>query len=98
MNMTFFHVPTPQDFEIGKGLPGNLAMALIEKKVYIALVVVGNQYLTDSFFDVNNPYNTMSVRWYVPCSVKYPRWSSIFRILSVELWIVLIISTVIATI
>ena len=40
----------------------------------------------------------MRVRWYVPCSVKYPRWSSIFRILSVELWLVLIISIVLATI
>ena len=40
----------------------------------------------------------MSVRWYVPCSIKYPRWSSIFRVLSVELWLVLIISIVIAAI
>ena len=40
----------------------------------------------------------MRVRWYVPCSVKYPRWSSIFRILSTELWLVLIISIVIAAI
>ena len=39
-----------------------------------------------------------SVSWYVPCSVKYPRWSNIFRILSVELWLVLITSIVIATI
>ena len=34
----------------------------------------------------------MSVRWYVPCSVKYPRWSSIFRMFSVELWLVLTLS------
>jgi len=35
---------------------------------------------------------------YVPCCVKYPRCCSIFRILSVELWFVLIISIVIVTI
>jgi len=52
----------------------------------------------DPFFDTTNTYNMMSIRWYVPCSVKYPRWSSVFRILSVELWLVLIISIVIATI
>ena len=40
----------------------------------------------------------VSVRWYVPCSVKYTRWSSIFRILTVELWLVLIISIVTAAI
>jgi len=37
------------------------------------------------------------IRWYVPCSVKYPRWSSILWILCVELWLILIISIVIAT-
>ena len=40
----------------------------------------------------------VSFSWYVPCSVKYPRWSSIFRILSVELWFFLIISIVIVAI
>ena len=34
---------------------------------------------------------------YVPCSVKYPRWNSILRILSVELWLVLFISIVLAS-
>ena len=54
--------------------------------------------LSKSFFDSTNPYYIMRVRWYVPCSVKYPRWSSIFRILSVELWLVLIISILLAAI
>ena len=40
----------------------------------------------------------MSVRWYVPCSVKYSIWSRFFRILSVELWFVLIILIVTAAI
>jgi len=38
------------------------------------------------------------MRWYIPCSVKYPRRSSIYSILSVELWLLLIISIVIADI
>jgi len=49
-------------------------------------------------FYSTSTYNIMSVRWYVPCSDKYPRWNSIFRIQSVELWLVLIISIVIAAI
>jgi len=40
----------------------------------------------------------LSLQWYVPCSVKYPRWSSFYRILSVELWLVLILSIVMAAI
>ena len=39
----------------------------------------------------------VSMSWYVPCSVKYPRWNSILRILSVELWLVLFISIVLAS-
>jgi hypothetical protein len=59
---------------------------------------LGTNSLSVSYFDSTNTYYIMNVRWYVPCSVKYPRWSSIFRILSVELWLFLIISIVIAAI
>jgi len=98
MNMTFVHVPTPQDFELEKSLVNNLIVDLVQKKAYIALGAVGTNFLSNSFFDLSNTYNLMSIRWYVPCSVKYPRWSSVFRILSVELWLILIISIVIAAI
>ena len=66
---------------------------MFRKEAYIALGAVGNQILFQS-----NTYSIMKIRWYVPCSIKYPRWSSIFRILSVDLWLVLIISIVIAAI
>jgi len=44
MNMTFIHVPTPPDFEIGISSTGNLTAALFEKKAYIALGVVGSHF------------------------------------------------------
>ena len=96
MNMTFFLVPTPDGFEIEHGTVTNLIRSMMEKKVYLALGNVGNRLF--SLFEFTNTYHFNSVIWYVPCSVKNPRWSSIFRILSVELWIVLIISIVIAAI
>jgi hypothetical protein len=98
--MTFVHVPTPDGFEIEQGLKNNLSNAIIAKEAYIALGGGGTSFLQDSFFDSTNAHIVMGVRWYVlvPCSVKYPRWSSICRILSVELWLVLIISIVIAAI
>jgi len=98
MNMSFVHVPTPEGFEMEEGLVDNLIGAMFEKEAYIALGNVGTNYLKVSDFDSCNSYYMLRVRWYVPCSVKYPRWSSIFRILSVELWSVLIISIVIAAI
>jgi len=98
MNMTFVHVPTPEGLDVEKRSPDNLIMDMITKEVYIALGDVAIQFLNNTYFDSTNTYKTTRVRWYVPCSVKYPRWSSMFRILSVELWLVLIISIVIAAI
>ena len=98
MNMTFFHVPTPEGFEIEEGLTDNLTGAMIAKKASIALGLLSTHNFVDSFLDSTNSYYFMGYRWYIPCSDKYPRWSSIFRILSVEMWLVLIISIEIAAI
>jgi len=98
MNMTFVHVPTPEGFEIENGSVNNLVNATIAKETYIALGGVTNNFLYYTSFDLTNSHFTTRFRWYVPCPVKYQRWSSIFRILSVKLWIVVIISIVIAAI
>jgi hypothetical protein len=99
MNMSFVYVPTPEGFDLEDGsLIDNLLKGMFGMEIYIASGNVGKNYLIDSIIDSINSYYMLSVRWYVPCSVKYPRWSSIFRILSVELWLVLNISIVIAAI
>jgi hypothetical protein len=100
MNMTFVHVPTPEGFEIEKVSTDNLITAILAKEAYRALGDLGTHILLDSLFDTTSTYFIMSYRWHVPCSEKYARWSSIFIIPSVELWIVLItcISIVIAAI
>jgi hypothetical protein len=98
MNMTFIHIPTPNNFECDMEMTNNLITAMIAKEVYIAVGYLGTRYLSDPLLDSTNSHYTMSIRWYVPCSFKNPRWSSIFRILSEELWIVLIISIVIVAI
>ena len=96
MNLIFVLVPTPEDFEMCRGLVQNLIRTMIAKAAYIALCDVGKHILLESYFDATSTYNT--VRWYVPCSVKYPTWSSIFRTLSVNLWIVLIFKILIVAI
>ena len=98
MNLTFVYVPTPEGFEFGKGSINNLFTAMIAKEAYLALGSVKRNFSFYTFFDLTNTYTTTKLRWYVPCYVKYPRWSNMFRILSVELWLVLIISIVIAAI
>jgi len=98
MNMTYVYVPTPEGFENGQVFEIYLVRTLIAKKAHIALGDVTTRFLLFSLFDITNCHIITRVRWYVPCSVKYPRWSSIFRILSAELWLVLIISIVIVAI
>jgi hypothetical protein len=98
MNMTFIHVPTPAGFEFENRLTDNLTSAMLAKEVYIALGGMGRTYLMEPSLDFSQPYYTTGFGWYVQCSIKYPRWSSLFRILSVELWLVLFISIAIAAI
>jgi hypothetical protein len=98
MNMTFLYVPTPECFELEEGSVNNLVSDMIAKEAYIALGSVTGIFLFYTSFDITNSHFTTRYRWYVPCPVKYPRWSSMFRILSVELWIVLIILIVFAVI
>jgi len=100
LNMTFIHVPTPEGFEFEKGSTDNLRVirAMIDKNAFIALGKLETRILFDKFLDSSNSYYFLTHRWYVPCSDKYSRWNSIFRIFSLELWLVLIISIVIAAI
>jgi len=99
MNMTFVHVSTPEDLNYVNGrLSDELFWAMISKETDIALGDLQLNFIFYSYFDSSNTHYIFSYRWYVPCFIKHPRWSSMFRILAVELWLVLIISIVIAAI
>ena len=93
MNMTLALV-TESEKIVGE----YIMRSIFGKDYYIIVGNVGNDLLSNPFFSSTNTYYIMTIRWYVPCSVKYPRWSSIFRILSVELWLFLIILTLTAAI
>jgi hypothetical protein len=98
INMTFVYVPTPEGFEVECGSVNNLVSAMNAKEAYIALGRVERNLLYYSSFDFTNSHFTTRYRWYLPCPAKYPRWSSMFRILPVELWIFIIVSIVFAAI
>jgi hypothetical protein len=85
MNTTFSHVPTPEGFEVEKQSVNNLVTAMIAKEAYIALGSLRRNSVFHTSFSLTNSHYTTRFRWYVACSVKYPKWGSIFRILSVEL-------------
>jgi hypothetical protein len=98
VNMTYMFVNTPQGFETLRASTRHLRKAMIAKKVYIALGGVGTNYLLESVFESTNAYIELTASWHVPCPAKYARWSSMFRILRVELWVVLVISIVVVAI
>ena len=97
MNMELVHDLTP-DVEINVETMVKLTRDMFAKQIHVALSALQTDMMSQPFFDSTNCYYVMSVRWYVPCSVKYRRWSCIFRILSVELWLVMFTSIVIAAI
>jgi len=99
MNMNFFHVPTPEFINnVNTSWSDDLFWAMTAKEADIALGDLKLHTILHSYLACSNTYYIFSARWYVPCFVKHPRWSSTFRILSVELWLVLILSIVIAAI
>jgi hypothetical protein len=97
-NMTFVHVTTSDVFEGNEISVYNLIKGTFAKTFYTALGDMGKHSMIQPFMDFTNTYFTVNIRWYIPCSIKLPRWSSIFRILSVELWLFPIISIVIVAI
>jgi len=98
MNMTFVRVPTPEDFALEPGLLNSLFTAMTAKEVNIVVGGVKRSLWYYSSFDLTNSYHTTYFRWYVPCSIKYPRLTRIFRIMSAELWLVLMVSILIVAI
>jgi len=94
MNMTFINVPSRESLETAKNWLYVLFTSLFLKEYYIIVGNMGNNIILYPHFSSTNSYYIITVCWYVPCSDKYPRWRSIFKVLSVELWLVLIISIV----
>jgi len=52
----------------------------------------GGRWSWEKEIDTTISYFMRRVRWYVPCAFKYPRWSSIYRIFSTQLWVCLMLS------
>jgi hypothetical protein len=97
--MTYILVPIHESYRMYLCKNLDILSAEMRSNLFdIAVGDVGLPYLFKSCLDSINSYSITTIRWYVPCSDSYPRWSSIFRILSVELWLVLMISIVIAAI
>jgi hypothetical protein len=95
LNMSLLLFPTQYNFS---RIRKSFAIAIISKNIDLALGGIVEHFMFGEMLEATKPFSLLNFRWYVPCSIKLPRWSSIYRILSVELWLVLIISLVLAAI
>ena len=77
--------------EIYSGEVLDLYTSMYSKKAHVILGDIVEHSMVEYFLDATKHYSLGNIRWYVPCSIKLPRWSSILIKLSVELWLVLII-------
>jgi hypothetical protein len=92
LNMTTTYVPPPSSFQDGD-LPGGFGLLqLDEAHILFGGLESRARWGWEKYIDTTASYLMRHVKWYVPCAFKYPRWSSIYRIFSAQLWVCLILS------
>jgi hypothetical protein len=65
---------------------------------YIYIGVNFAFHSTLPFEEYTQSYHSVHYVWYMPCAVKYQRWSPFFKIFSVDLWMYFSVSLVLAVI
>jgi hypothetical protein len=80
----------PQDGKLGERLKG--------KPFILVGWYPGLHSELDYFSDYTRSYFSLRFAWYTPCAVKYRRWSRLFNIFSVDMWISFALSLVLAVI
>ena len=92
LNMTTKYGPLPSLFQDGD-LPGGFVLLQLDKAdILIGRLESRARLGWEKEIDTTVGYLMRHLKWYVPCAFKYPRWSSIYRIFSAQLWVCLILS------
>jgi hypothetical protein len=93
LNMTEKYLPSPNSFEVQNEIL-EVVQSLISGKADIVFGGVESRarWAWQDYIDTTRSYFTRRIRWYVPCAFKHPRWNSIFRIFSRQLWFCLMMS------
>jgi hypothetical protein len=64
-----------------------LSAELVKGTADILIGQVLREEIFSSYLETTRSYYSIRISWCTPCATKYPRWSNIFRIFSVDLWI-----------
>ncbi|KDR23129.1 hypothetical protein L798_15211 [Zootermopsis nevadensis] len=91
LNMTARYLPAPNSFESqNKLLDVVQALVFGEADIVLGGVESRARWGWEEYVDTTISYLSRRMLWYVPCAFKHPRWSSIFRIFSPQLWLCLV--------
>jgi hypothetical protein len=87
LNMTETYLPSPSSFEVQNQIL-DAVQSLVSGQADIVFGGVESRarWAWQDYIDTTNSYFTRRIRWYVPCAFKHPKWNSIFRIFSRQLW------------
>jgi hypothetical protein len=98
LNMSETYIPAPNSFQNGQ-YDGVLSSFEYDKAdVLFGGAETRGRWAWQDHVEVTCSYFTHKIRWYVPCSFKYPRWSSIFRIFYPHLWVCVLLSLAVTSV
>jgi hypothetical protein len=101
LNLSVVGLPAryPNSKRIDQFVPiNNLSVELVKGKADIVIGQVLREEIFSCYLKTTRSYYSMKIAWCTPCATKYPRWTRIFMIYSVDLWICFISSIVLAVI
>jgi hypothetical protein len=97
LNMSYF--ADYADFLLVKADEAGINTEKLEGNPFISGgETVGLGSFIDNFGEYTRGYFSPRTSWYMPCSVKYERWSHFCNIFSVDMWICFTLSPVLAVI
>jgi hypothetical protein len=101
LNLSLVGLPAhyPGSKSIDKFVTMNtLTAELVQGKADIVIGQILREEIFSFSLETTRSYYSMRTAWCTPCAAKYPRWSRIFKIFSVDLWISFTLSLVLAVI
>lgn len=101
LNLSVVGLPPryPRSKRVNKFLSLNtLSAELVKGRADIVIGQVLREEIFSYSLETTRSYYSIRIAWCTPCATKYPRWTRIFRIFSVDLWISFTLSLVLAII
>ncbi|PSN29099.1 hypothetical protein C0J52_28382 [Blattella germanica] len=92
--MTEEYIMAPEDYTVLSNSDGKTGF-LFQSIGDIAIGCVAITEIFECYEECTKTYYTIRLSWCSPCAIKLPRWNSLIRIFSAELWVSVIFALII---